>query len=137
MKKIFLLIAFPFILNSQNAVENKAVKDSTQVKSSGVGRTKEEAKELIESLLTRLHSGESFSSLAEAYSDDPGTAKKGGMLPPLKRGQMVPEFEEMVYSLKPGEISDVFETKYGFHFVQLMSRDGETRVARHILLMVK
>lgn len=135
MKKIFLLIAFPFILNSQTAVEAKPIKDST--KSAAVGRTKEEAKELIESLLTRLHSGESFSSLAETYSDDPGSAKKGGMLPPLKRGQMVPEFEEMVYSLKPGEISDVFETKYGFHFVQLMSRDGEIRVARHILVMVK
>lgn len=134
MKKIFLLIAFPFILSSQNAIE-PVKKDSTQTKT--VGRTKEEAKQLIESLLDRVNAGESFSELAAQFSDDPGSAKKGGMLPPLKRGQMVPEFEEVVYSLKPGEISDVFETKYGFHFVQLMSRDGETRVARHILLMVK
>ena len=135
MKKIFLLIAFPFLLNSQTALEGKIVKDSTQIKT--VGRSKEEAKQLIESLLSRVNSGESFSELATQYSDDPGSAKKGGMLPPLKRGQMVPEFEEVVYSLKPGEISEVFETKYGFHFVQLMSRDGETRIARHILLMVK
>ncbi len=133
MKKIFLLIAFPFILNAQTAIEGKAVKDSTKT----VSRTKEEAKQLCESLRDRLNAGESFSDLATQYSDDPGSAKKGGMLPPLKRGQMVPEFEEAVYSLKPGEISDVFETKYGFHFVQLMSRDGETRVARHILVMVR
>ncbi len=135
MKKLFILFAFPFILNSQTTVEGKVVKDSTQSKP--VGRSKEEAKQLIESLRDRVNAGESFSDLAAQYSDDPGSAKKGGMLPPLKRGQMVPEFEEVVYSLKPGEISDVFETKYGFHFVQLMSRDGETRIARHILLMVK
>ncbi|HWY12400.1 MAG TPA: peptidylprolyl isomerase [Bacteroidia bacterium] len=137
MKKLFILIAFPFILNSQTAVEGKVVKDSTQAKITIVGRSKEEAKQLIESLRDRINSGESFSELAMQYSDDPGSAKKGGMLPPLKRGQMVPEFEEVVYSLKPGEISDVFETKYGFHFVQLMNRDGETRVARHILVAVK
>lgn len=137
MKKILLLIALPFILKSQNTAEGKTAKDSTQVKSSAVGRTKEEAKQLIDGYRRRVVNGEDMSALAAQYSDDPGSAKKGGQLSPFKRGQMVPEFEEMAFSLKPGEISEVFETKYGFHFIQLMARDGETLVARHLLLMVK
>lgn len=137
MKKTFLLIAFPFIMKAQTAIENKVAKDSTQVKSSAVGRTKEEAKQLTESLRQRILKGENMAVLAALYSEDPGSAKQGGQLPAFKRGRMVPEFEEVAFSLKPGEISEVFETKFGFHFIQVLAREGESVVARHILVGVK
>ncbi len=137
MKKIILLLAFPFIIKSQNSVENKVVKDSAQTKTSAVGRTKEEAKTLIESLRERILKGESFATLATQYSEDPGSGKNGGRLMAFGRGQTVPEFEEVAFSLKPGEISKVFETKYGFHFMEVLAKEGDRVLARHILLQVK
>ena len=137
MKKILLLIAFPFLLNAQNTTE-PAKKDSVKTKNTPpLGRSKEEAKQLIESYRDRVLKGEDMSAIAAQYSEDPGSAKKGGQLSPFKRGQMVPEFEEVAFSLKPGDISDVFETQFGFHFIQLLAKYGEVLVARHILLQVK
>lgn len=137
MKTIIFILAFPFFLSAQNSIENKSLKDSTQLKTSSTSRTKEEAKLLIESLRERVLKGEDMSALAAQYSEDPGSAKKGGQLSPFGRGKMVPEFEEVAFSLKPGEISEVFETKYGYHFIQLLAREGESVVARHIVLLVK
>lgn len=136
MKKIIFLIAFPFILSAQTS-EVKSDKDSIPQKKSSTSRTKEEAKQLIESYRERVLKGEDMSALAAQYSEDPGSAKKGGQLSPFGRGKMVPEFEEVAFSLKPGEISEVFETKYGYHFIQLLAREGESVVARHIVLLVK
>ncbi|MBK7666799.1 MAG: peptidyl-prolyl cis-trans isomerase [Sphingobacteriaceae bacterium] len=136
MKKIIFLLAFPFILSAQTT-EVKSNKDSIPQKTSSTSRTKEEAKQLIESLRERVLKGEDMSALAAQYSEDPGSAKKGGQLSPFGRGKMVPEFEEVAFSLKPGEISEVFETKYGYHFIQLLAREGESVVARHIVLLVK
>lgn len=135
MKKIIFL-AFPFILSAQTT-EVKSNKDSIPQKTSSTSRTKEEAKQLIESLRERVLKGEDMSALSAQYSEDPGSAKKGGQLSPFGRGKMVPEFEEVAFSLKPGEISEVFETKYGYHFIQLLAREGESVVARHIVLLVK
>ena len=137
MKKIIFLIVFPFLLPAQASSE-PVKKDSVKIKNvPPLGRSKEEAKQFIENLRERVLKGEDMSALASQYSEDPGSAKKGGQLSPFKRGQMVPEFEEVAFSLKPGDISDVFETKYGFHFIQLLAKDGEVLVARHILLQVK
>ena len=136
MKKIIFLLVFPFILQAQTGSELK--KDSVKTKNTPpLGRSKEEAKLLIENLRERVLKGEDMSALAAQYSEDPGSAKKGGQLSPFKRGQMVPEFEEVAFSLKPGDVSDIFETKFGFHFIQLLAKDGEVLVARHILLQVK
>ena len=140
MKKIFFLIGFLFALNVQTIIaqEQTIKKDSVAVKNiPPLGRTKEEARQLLESLRERVLKGESFATLAAQYSEDPGSSKTGGQLSAFGRGQTVPEFEEIAYSLKIGEISKVFETKYGFHFMEVLAKEGDKFLARHILLQVK
>jgi peptidyl-prolyl cis-trans isomerase SurA len=100
-------------------------------------QAKKDARAQIESYRQRIINGESFSVLAALYSEDPGSAKTGGQLPPFGRGQMVPEFEAVAFRLKNGEISEVFESSYGFHFMQLIARKGEVVDARHILISAK
>jgi peptidyl-prolyl cis-trans isomerase SurA len=65
---------------------------------------------------------------------DPGSAIKGGDLGFAKRGIYVPEFEATVFSLAKDEISDVIETEFGFHVIQLIERRGNAVKARHILI---
>ena len=93
-------------------------------------------KELLE-LRKRILDGESFSTLAILYSEDPGSAKKGGELGFYGRGQLYPAFEAAAYKLKPGEISDVVETKAGYHIIQMIARKGDYINVRHILLTPK
>ncbi len=78
-----------------------------------------------------------MSTLAKLYSDDRGSAKEGGCYRDMGRGVFVPEFEEVAFKLKLGEVSEVFETQYGFHFIQLIERRGEVVDLRHILVKVK
>lgn len=85
-------------------------------------------------LRERVLNGEKFSMLATLYSQDPGSAKKGGELGFFSRGDMVSEFEAAAFALKPGEVSSVIETQYGFHIIQLIERRGNTVNARHILI---
>lgn len=77
---------------------------------------------------------EEFSKMASLYSQDPGSALRGGDLGFAKRGSYVPEFEATVFSLEKDEISEVIETEYGFHIIQLIERRGNTVRARHILI---
>ena len=88
-------------------------------------------------LRNRILKGERFSTLALLYSEDPGSAKKGGELGFQGRGELVPEFEAAAFALKDGEISEVIETEYGFHILQLIERRGDYVNVRHILLTVK
>ena len=74
---------------------------------------------------------------AALYSDDPISAKKGGELDFFERGTMLPEFESAAFNLKPGEISPVIETKFGFHILQLIERRGDQINIRHLLLKPK
>jgi peptidyl-prolyl cis-trans isomerase SurA len=78
--------------------------------------------------------GGDFSVYAALYSDDKTTAKKGGELDFFERGMMVPEFEAVAFNLKPGEVSPIVETKFGFHILQLIERRGDQINVRHILL---
>jgi peptidyl-prolyl cis-trans isomerase SurA len=78
--------------------------------------------------------GKSFETQARIHSQDPGSASQGGQMS-ASRGMMVPQFEAAVFGLKEGEISNVFETDYGFHIVQLIERKGDDYVCRHILLI--
>lgn len=92
------------------------------------------AKKKCEELRERVLKGESMATLAILYSDDPGSAKNGGEYKNIKRGEFVPEFDKVAFSLNDGEISDVFETQFGFHFMQLIHRHGELVDIRHILI---
>ena len=94
-------------------------------------------KDRLYELRSRILKGERFSTLALLYSEDPGSAKKGGELGFQGRGELVPEFEAAAFALKDGEISEVVETEYGYHIIQLIERRGDYVNVRHILLTVK
>ena len=85
----------------------------------------------------RILKGERFSTMARIYSEDPGSANKGGELGFQGRGDYVPEFEAAAFALKDGEISEVIETEYGFHIIQLIERRGDYINVRHILRTLK
>lgn len=99
---------------------------------------KKAAREVLESYRQRIIKGEaSMSMLARLYSEDPGSAKEGGFIPNVTRGMMVPEFEAVAFRLKNGEVSNVFETSFGYHFIELVQRRGELLDLRHILVIPK
>lgn len=75
-----------------------------------------------------------MASIAKLYSEDLGSAANGGQYSNVTKGMMVPEFEKVAFSLKTGEISEVFETEFGFHFIQLISRKGDVLNLRHVLI---
>ncbi|HKR06215.1 MAG TPA: peptidylprolyl isomerase [Bacteroidia bacterium] len=96
-----------------------------------------EAKENIKQKLLeykkRVEKGEEFATLAVLYSQD-GSAKNAGELGFKNRGDLVPEFEAVAFRLKTNEVSDVVETKFGYHLIQMLERRGERINVRHILL---
>ncbi len=98
---------------------------------------KQDARDKSEELKQRVKSGESFRALAILYSEDPGSSKTGGDLGFFERGQMVPEFDAVAFRLKEDSVSDVFETSFGFHFMEMMERRGEQINVRHILIRPK
>lgn len=91
----------------------------------------------LKSLRDRIMKGESFSTLAVLYSEDPGSSKKGGEIGLTGRGQLYPEYEAAAFGLKKGEVSDIIKSKAGYHIIQLIERRGEQINTRHILLMPK
>ena len=80
-------------------------------------RKKDEARALVAKLSLQARRGADFTELAKKYSED-GSAKDGGLLAPIARGQTVPRFEQYAFSLKVGQISDVVETAFGFHVIK-------------------
>jgi peptidyl-prolyl cis-trans isomerase D len=77
-----------------------------------------------EALLKQIKSGGDFAELAKKNSQDPGSAQKGGDLGWVSRGQMVKNFEDAVFTLKPNEISNVVTTEYGFHIIQVLEKQS-------------
>ena len=75
-----------------------------------------------------------FCTVAILYSEDPGSARNCGELGMVPTGVMVPEFDAVALSLKEGEVSQVFRTEFGYHFMQLIERLGERYNARHVLM---
>jgi peptidyl-prolyl cis-trans isomerase SurA len=134
MKKIILLLILPFMIKAQTPAENK---NDTEKGAVITGDAKEEARKKIEGYRERVLNGESMSVIATLFTDDPGSAKTGGRYDNIARGQFVPEFEAVAFSMQPGDISKVFETDYGFHFVQLLARRGEVIDVRHVLVKWK
>ncbi len=96
-----------------------------------------EAKELIDSLYQLIKDGADFGKLAMKYSEDPNSAKRGGELGFIKRGNLVKSFEETAFSLKKGEISEVVKSSFGYHIIQMIERKGEKINVRHILIQEK
>jgi peptidyl-prolyl cis-trans isomerase C len=80
---------------------------------------KKAVKEKAEKVLERLKNGEDFAKVAAEVSDDPGTKDKGGDLDFFPKGSMIPAFEEAAFALKPGEMSGLVETEYGFHIIKM------------------
>jgi peptidyl-prolyl cis-trans isomerase D len=84
------------------------------------------ARARIDGLLARARAGEDFAALARDNSEDPGSARRGGDLGYNARGRMVPAFDEAMFNLQPGAISDVVETQFGFHVIKLEGfREGD------------
>lgn len=81
-----------------------------------------DARNRLTQLLIRLEGGEDFATLARAHSDDPGSASNGGELGWTSPGALVPQFEEAMNKLEPGQISQPFQSPFGWHIVQLMDR---------------
>lgn len=81
--------------------------------------TRQKRRKLAEELLKQLNEGAEFSGLAKAHSDDSGTANNGGELGSFGRGVMVNSFENAAFALRPGQLSDVVETPFGFHIIKI------------------
>ena len=125
MKILILFIASAFMLTEYQTLTTKLP----------IVIIKKDARKLAEYYRQRVLRGESMSSISKLYSEDPGSANNGGQYNNVVRGMMVPEFEKVAFSLlKPNDISEVFETSYGFHFIQLISRKNETLNLRHLLI---
>jgi peptidyl-prolyl cis-trans isomerase SurA len=92
------------------------------------------AEEKAGGILKRLKKGEAFAELAQEFSEDPGSATRGGDLGMMQRGDLVPEFEEVAFGLAPGEISEIVRSRFGLHIIQLISKGGEKINPRHILI---
>ena len=84
-----------------------------------------------------LNGKQSFQTLAVLYSEDAVSAARGGELGYMTKNELVPEFAEAAFSLKPGKLSKIIETEYGFHLLQYIDRQGDRVNVRHILLRPK
>ena len=91
-------------------------------------------KERLLSIRERIINGEKFSTLARLYSEDPGSARKGGELGMASKSIFWPEFSDAAMSLKKGSISQIVETPDGFHIIEVLDKNGDMFNARHILL---
>lgn len=86
--------------------------------------TSEQARQLIMQLRQRIVDGESFAKIASEFSQDPGSANEGGDLGDIERGVMVQAFENALFSLQPGELSEAVKTSFGWHLIKLQGISG-------------
>lgn len=122
--------SLPYI---KTEVEIQQISKYPKVSDTEILRVKERLRKFKE----RINNGENFATLAVLYSEDPGSAKKGGELGFVGRGDLVPEFAAVAFNLKEGEVSRIVKTEYGYHIIQLIERRGEKINVRHILLKPK
>jgi peptidyl-prolyl cis-trans isomerase SurA len=100
-------------------------------------QNKAEARQKLLDLRSRIIAGESFSTLAVLYSEDLESAKKGGELGFMARGNLEKPFADAAFSLSKNSVSKVVETRFGFHIIQLIDRMGDMANLRHILIRPK
>ena len=98
--------------------------------------TLDSLKRKAEMVLQLAKKGQDFAQLASSYSDDP-TGKEGGDLGFFKKGDMIPKFEQVAFALKPGEISQVVQTEFGYHIIKVEEKKDDLVHARHILILVR
>jgi len=89
---------------------------------------KAEARKKIEKIQKKVKKGEDFAALAKEFSEGPSGAK-GGDLGYFKRGQMVKPFEDVAFALKPVEVSDIVETRFGYHLIKVIDKKPEKVIA--------
>tara|TARA_B100000530_G_C15903455_1_gene466372 strand:+ start:149 stop:1540 length:1392 start_codon:yes stop_codon:yes gene_type:complete len=97
----------------------------------------EETLSKLEDLRNRILKGADFSTMAILYSEDPGSSRNGGLYSKIRKGYFVKEFEGVAFSLSPEDISEIFETEFGYHIMQLIERRGNELDLRHILMTPK
>lgn len=102
-------------------------KVNTTERTKAMNRIKDLRKRIVEG-------GEDFAALAKTYSDDPGSGKQGGDLGFMNRGELVKEYEAVAFKLEKDEVSNIVETDFGFHIIQLLERRGNRIHTRHILV---
>ncbi|MDQ3020405.1 MAG: peptidylprolyl isomerase [Bacteroidota bacterium] len=95
---------------------------------------KTEAKRIAALILDSIKAGEDFSELAKRNSSDSSSAIAGGDLGYAKKGTFVKEFEETVFSMNPGEVSEIVETEFGYHIIKLNEKQGDKVKSQHILI---
>ncbi|MEO0137648.1 MAG: peptidylprolyl isomerase [candidate division WOR-3 bacterium] len=83
-----------------------------------------------------LMGGADFATVAKEFSDDENSGKNGGMLGRIKKGEMIEEFERVIFNLKPGVISQPFPTRFGYHIVEVLNKGTDWVLARQILVKV-
>jgi len=88
---------------------------------------KQEIHKKMEKILEEAKSGKDFAELAKKYSEDPGSKSRGGLYENFERGAMVKPFDEASFTLPIGEISDIVETRYGYHIIKVLDRKRETQ----------
>ena len=99
--------------------------------------SEKETKYFLDSLKNNIeNSGLSFDSLAQIYSQDPNTASSGGYLGFTSRGSLVQEYEEVAYSLSPGDIGGPIKTNFGYHLIKLVDKQGEKISTQHLLRFI-
>ncbi len=94
---------------------------------------KKRVKKKLNEIRNIILNGSDFGLMAGIHSDDPGSSQREGDLGFLSRNQLVPEFSAVAFKLKPGEISEVVESPFGFHLIQVLEKKGNLIHARHIL----
>ncbi len=120
--------SLPFV---PTVVEVQIITRTPRVEQEEINRIKDELRDYTD----RINKGEStFQTLARLYSEDPGTARRGGELDYVGRGTLDPAFASVAFSLTdPKKVSKIVESEFGFHIIQLIDKRGEKIKVRHIL----